>query len=70
MEDGKSEKKGVKLGRRGNNSVEFQAGWFSGGGVGVFGMEGRKNFAFPVHVWTNGRKASPALTDYCKSLDR
>lgn len=42
MEKKKREKKRVKVGHHGNNSVKFQAGWFSEGGVGVFGKGGGK----------------------------
>lgn len=57
----KAKREELKLGRRGNNSVKFQAGWLSGGGVGVFGMEGREKLYFPRACLDKQEEGSPSF---------
>lgn len=58
MKKKKREKKRVKVGHHGNNSVKFQAGWFSEGGVGVLGGEGKSLLSLLVFGKTGGKSPS------------
>lgn len=57
----KKEKKRVKVGHHGNNSVKFQAGWFSEGGVGVFGKGGKEKVYFLCSCLEKQEESLPAL---------
>lgn len=70
-DDGKSKKKGVKRGRRGNNSVKFQAGWLSGGGAGSVWDGGKEKLHFPCSRLDKREDSFPkALIENCKPLDK